>query len=111
MDRSIPLALGIENFTEGRAVKGRPIGLLALWLQRGDPEDLECCETKDSHHKLKRRLCTPEFFQARKDARAALWALRVEFPRIERLFELEAPVPDHLLGGVDPQLWEPERVF
>ena len=83
----------------------------ALWLQRGDPANAECSCDKNSHHTLKARLAKPEFHEARKAARAALWALREHQPIIERLFQLEVEVPAALLGGVESALWEPENVF
>jgi hypothetical protein len=100
------LAFRPENKT-----KGRPLGLLALWLQRGSAAYVDCCPCKDSHAVLKVALGADSFYEDRKAARAALWALRAQNPMIIQLFMVEAPVPLALLGGVEPALWEPRRVF
>ena len=95
MDRSIPL----DPILNGRTVKGRPLGLLALWLKRGhEPEH----GTKDSHQASKKVLCGAAFQEDRKAARAELWALRGNAPDIQQLFDLEV--------GDDP-LMEPLEVF
>ena len=107
-DRSIPAEV---DFLASRAIKGRPLGLEALWLLRGAQDNAECCIDKEDHHLSKAILKSAAFWQARKEARAALWALRVEQPIVLRLFRLEATVPLELLGGVEPSLWEPECVF
>jgi hypothetical protein len=103
------LAFRPENKT-----KGRPLGLLALWLQRGSAVYVDCCPDKDEHAALKAGLGSlgeASFYEDRKAARAALWALRAHNPMIIQLFMVEAQVPLALLGGVEHALWEPRRVF
>jgi len=89
---------------------GRPLGLLALWLQRSHPDHASCCLDKHTHQGIAATLSGTAFFDARKAARVALWASRVDHPTIVELFEVEARVPAGLLAGIEPQLWEPEHL-
>ena len=107
-DRSIP---SYVDFAAGRAIKGRPLGLEALWLLKGSHSNDDCCIDKEEHHLSKKTLALAHFWQERKDARAALWLLRLEHPSIVRLFMIEAKVPDDLLGDMEQALWEPMIVF
>lgn len=102
MDRSAP---EVPDFGAVR-VKGRPLGLLALWLK--DPLR---SASKVEHHGRKYIYAAADFFEQRRSARAELWALRVQMPDVLNLFSIEAHVPNDLLAGTEPSLWEPTSVF
>ena len=102
MDRSVPEE---PDFLAQR-VKGRPLGLLALWLK-----DPLASDGKQAHHEHKSVYASLEFQEERRLARAELWAARHQNTDIEILFSIEAAVPDALLAGVESPLWEPSCVF
>ena len=105
MDRSVsPTA---EVFADDRVNKGRPVGFEALWILKGSKSNADCCIDKTEHGELKSVLRLPEFWQERKNARTDLWSLRHQHPSIIRLFRMEAQVPETLLRGSEPELWEP----
>ena len=107
LDRTVPEAFDSSS----QKTKGRPLGLEALWLTKGNPANLGCCIDKRSHQGLKASLGRAESWADRQTARKALWDLRVDQPRILRLFQLEAPPPAGEPIGSEPALWEPEIVF
>ena len=96
MDRSCPAD---PNLGELR-LKGRPIGLLALWLKKPGSNMGEHVENKKSY-------ATPAHYADRVAARTELWELRHVFPVITELFEIEAKLPDDMLGDTPGALWEP----
>ena len=103
MDRSCPEApdFGVQR------VKGRPIGLLALWLKKA--ADSNC---KDDHHACKPVYASRAFYEERKVARSEVWALSATHPDVHTLFSIEAQVPNDILGDdVPPELFEPMWPF
>ena len=105
LDRSVPAEV---NWKEPRC-KGRPIGLIALWLKIAGEHVSK--EGPGGHAEQKRVLAAVQYHEERRQARAELWALRHEDPKIARLFSVEAPVPLDILGAMEDALWEPQTVF
>ena len=102
MDRSCPQ----DSSFDVRRIKGRPIDLLALWLKKaaGTTSKLDRAIAKTN-------LAKPEFHEERRQARAEVWDLRHDDPHVNSMFEVEAKVPDEMLGDVPPHLWEPLHPF
>ena len=105
-DRGIPNNV---NFCNGGQKRGRPIGLIALWLKKSG--DYPCKDGEGGHAEQKHKLRALEYRDERAQARAELWSRRHEDPAINRLFSVEAQVPAALLGGTEQQLWEPDVAF
>jgi len=102
MDRSVP---DVANFTVQR-VKGRPIGVIGLFLI--DPLG---SGNKGDHNTNKAVYCTDAYFNERRDVRAEIWNMRHEHPDVVNLFGMESKVPEELLMGIEPELWEPRTPF
>ena len=102
MDRTCPEH---PNF-DAVKIRGRPIGLLALWLKKAS-----VCEDKAEHHTKKALYAAPAYHAERARAREELWAMRHGLYGVEDMFSVEAAVPIALLGGVEPHLWEPAWSF
>ena len=87
--------------------RGRPIGLLALWLKLADASG-----GKEEHSTVKKDLLGVAFQEDRRIARKELWDLRHTVAGIEELFASEAKVPDNILleANTEQPLWEPLRV-
>ena len=88
-------------------MKGRPLGVLALWLQ-GALGYIN----KAEHVEAKTFDCSAAYENERRQARRELWAMRDDQPLIVELFDIEAKVPVALLGRVeDDAFWGPASVF
>ena len=101
-DRTVPEHPNLFEFR----VKGRPLGLLALWLKLSDAS-----AERSDHAAAKADYAQEGFYDERRLAREELWATRLHDPIVLNLFALEARVPDELRGAVQEELWEPRRVF
>ena len=99
MDRSINDAV---------MTRGRPIGLLALWLKLAHG-----IEGKEEHSSLKKCFKGADSQEDRRIARKELWDLRHTVAGIEDLFALEAKVEAHVLleANTEQPLYEPPRVL
>ena len=102
MDRTCPEH---PNF-DAVKIRGRPIGLLALWLKKASD-----CADKAEHHTKKALYAAPAYHAERAKAREEVWAMRHGVDGVEDMFSVEAAVPIALLGGVDSHLWEPAWSF
>ena len=103
MDRSIPIEYCASN-----KCKGRPLGLLALWLKyTHGPDQLH--SDKDTHTVLKKILPTAAYYDERKQARSDLWGMRGEKPQLLEIFACEQVPPASYVG--EGELYEPLCVF
>ena len=103
MDRSIPI-----EYCASYKCKGRPLGLLALWLKyTHGPDQLH--SDKDTHTVLKKILPTAAYYDERKQARSDLWGMRGEKPQLLEIFACEQVPPASYVG--EGELYEPLCVF